>query len=97
MIDEDRDQERAWVKKVSTKPIALLRRAGLEVSSELREGEPKRELPKAAEEWGADCIFVGSAGFSKVSRLGYVIDPRLSDLPNECARMRHRGWEDQLG
>lgn len=64
MIDEDRNQERAWVKKVLTKPIALLRRAGLEVSSELREGEPKKELPKAAEEWGADCIFVGSAGFS---------------------------------
>ena len=30
----------------------------------VKEGDPKRELCKAAEEWGADCIFVGSAGFS---------------------------------
>lgn len=64
LIEEDKSQERAWVKKVSTEPIALLRQAGLQVSSELREGEPKKELPKAAEEWGADCIFVGSVGFS---------------------------------
>lgn len=64
MIDEDRRQERAWVKKVSTEPMTLLRAAGVEVSNELREGEPKKELPKAADEWGADCIFVGSSGFS---------------------------------
>jgi len=25
---------------------------------------PKNELPRVAEEWGADCIFVGSTGFS---------------------------------
>ncbi len=64
MIDEDKAQERAWVKNISAEPIALLRGSGLEVSGELREGEPKKELPKAAEEWGANCIFIGSAGFS---------------------------------
>ena len=64
MIEEDRSQERAWVTEVSTEPIELLRRAGLEVSSELREGEPKKALPAAAEEWRANCIFVGSTGFS---------------------------------
>jgi len=64
ILDEDRQEERAWVKKVSTQPVALLRAAGIAVSHVLREGEPKKELPKAAEEWGADCIFLGSAGFS---------------------------------
>jgi len=38
--------------------------AKFKVTSQLREGDPKHELPKAAEEWGADCIFVGSTGFS---------------------------------
>jgi nucleotide-binding universal stress UspA family protein len=64
IVEEDREQERAWVKKISSEPIALLRAAGLKVLSEFRQGDPKKEIPKAAEEWGADCIFVGSAGFS---------------------------------
>lgn len=64
IIDEDKEQERAWVREISAEPLALLRKAGLQVSSILKEGEPKKELPKVAEEWGADCIFVGSAGFS---------------------------------
>ena len=63
-IEEDKAEERAWVEEVSAEPIELLRQAGIEVSSELRAGDPKKELPNAAEEWAADCIFVGSAGFS---------------------------------
>jgi nucleotide-binding universal stress UspA family protein len=64
IIDEDREEERAWVKKISTVPLALLREAGIKVSAVLREGDSKKELPEAAEEWGADCIFVGSSGFN---------------------------------
>lgn len=64
MIEEDRQQERAWVEKISRHSIELLRSASLKVTCAVREGDPKRELPKAAEEWGADCVFVGSAGFS---------------------------------
>lgn len=64
IVDEDKLEERRWVEKVSTEPIKLLREAGLEASSLLRGGDPKKELPAAAEEWRADCIFVGSAGFS---------------------------------
>jgi len=64
IIAEDKDQERTWVEKISTEPLALLRRTGAKVSCELREGDPKKELPKVAEEWGADCIFLGSAGFN---------------------------------
>jgi nucleotide-binding universal stress UspA family protein len=64
MIEEDRQQERAWVEKISKHSLDILRRASLNVTCAVREGDPKRELPRAAEDWGADCIFVGSAGFS---------------------------------
>lgn len=64
MIEEDRQQERAWVETISKHSLDILRRASLNVTCAVREGDPKRELPKAAEEWAADCIFVGSAGFS---------------------------------
>ena len=64
MIEEDRQQERAWVERISRHSIELLHSASLKVTCAVREGDPKRELPKAAEEWGADCVFVGSAGFS---------------------------------
>jgi nucleotide-binding universal stress UspA family protein len=64
MIEEDRQQERAWVEKISRRSLDILRTASINVTCAVREGDPKRELPKEAEEWGADCIFVGSAGFS---------------------------------
>ena len=64
MIEEDRREERAWVEKISRHSMELLHSANIKVQCALREGDPKIELPKAAEEWGADCIFVGSSGFS---------------------------------
>jgi nucleotide-binding universal stress UspA family protein len=64
MLEEDRRQERHWVEEISQRSIEILRASHIKVSCEVREGDPKRELPKAAEDWGADCIFVGSAGFS---------------------------------
>ncbi len=64
MIEEDRREERDWVEEISKRSVELLRAADIKVTCAVKEGDPKRELPKAAEEWGADCIFVGSAGFS---------------------------------
>ena len=64
MIEEDRQEERAWVDEISKRSLEILHEAGIKVSCILREGDPKQELCKAAEEWHADCIFVGSAGFS---------------------------------
>ena len=64
MLEEDRQEERAWVERISKDAIKILRSASIKVTCVVREGDPKRELPKVAEEWGADCIFVGSAGFS---------------------------------
>lgn len=64
MLEEDRQEERAWLEKISKQSLEILRGAEMKVTCVLREGDPKRELCKAAEEWHADCIFVGSAGFS---------------------------------
>jgi nucleotide-binding universal stress UspA family protein len=64
IIEEDRKEEREWVEKISKRSLDILRAAEIKVTCVVREGDPKRELCNAAEEWGADCIFVGSAGFS---------------------------------
>ena len=64
MLEEDLQEARAWVKEIFKRSAEILRAAGIKVTCVVREGDPKRELPKAAEEWGANCIFVGSAGFS---------------------------------
>lgn len=63
-IEEDKREEKAWVEKISEHSVELLRAAAIKVTCVVRQGDPKRELCKAAEEWGADCIFVGSTGFS---------------------------------
>lgn len=63
-VEEDRKEGQAWVEHVSKRSIGMLRKVGINVECVLRYGDPKRELCKAAEEWGANCIFVGSAGFS---------------------------------
>ena len=64
VIEEDRAEEKEWVEKISKHSVKLLRDAALKVICVVKEGDPKRELCKAAEEWGANCIFVGSTGFS---------------------------------
>lgn len=64
MVEEERQEERAWVEEISRHSLNIVRAAGIKVTFEVREGDPKRELCKAAEEWHAGCIFVGSAGFS---------------------------------
>ena len=64
MLEEDREEERVWLEKISKQSLDILRGAGIKVTCVLREGDPKQELCKAAQEWNADCIFVGSAGFS---------------------------------
>jgi nucleotide-binding universal stress UspA family protein len=64
MLEEDRQEERAWAEKISKRSLETLRGLGIKFTCVLREGDPKQELCKAAEEWHADCIFVGSTGFS---------------------------------
>ena len=64
VIEETNQAEHEWLKQALESSCDQLRRSGLRVSSEIREGDPKLSLVETAESWGADCIFVGSLGFS---------------------------------
>lgn len=63
-IEDSNREERLWAEKVLSDCAEKLERPGLKVTTEILEGDPKHELPRLAEEWKADCIFVGSQGFS---------------------------------
>ncbi len=62
--EEGLKDDQSWVERISKLPGQKLRSAGVKVTAVVRKGDPKKELPKAAEEWGADCIYLGSTGFS---------------------------------
>lgn len=51
------------------KAASELGAAGLSVSSEISELEPKRLLVEEAEAWDADCIFVGAKGHTLLERI----------------------------
>lgn len=63
IVEETNQEDRDWLRAILEHAADQLRPSGLSVSTESREGEPKRELVEAAEAWSADCIFVGSIGF----------------------------------
>ncbi len=63
-IEESNAEARAWAEKMLVQSAAILSGGEIKVTTEIKQGDPKKELPQAGEEWGADCIFVGSAGFS---------------------------------
>jgi nucleotide-binding universal stress UspA family protein len=60
--------ERAWMSKRVEAMAAPLHTRGLTVSSVITEGDPKYVLLEEAEHWGADGIFVGARGLSRVER-----------------------------
>jgi nucleotide-binding universal stress UspA family protein len=57
-----------WMSKTIDAMAGLLRTRGLTVSSVITEGDPKHVLLDEAEQWGADCLFVGARGLSRVER-----------------------------
>jgi len=68
ITENEEEADHAWAEKILADNAALLRsRSEIEVTTELLEGNPKTKLIEAAEEWGADCIFVASSGSSNTS------------------------------
>jgi nucleotide-binding universal stress UspA family protein len=63
-IENSNAEDEAWNELMLTRAAGMLSGLEASVTTEIRQGDPKKELPQAAEEWAADCIFVGSAGFS---------------------------------
>jgi nucleotide-binding universal stress UspA family protein len=59
---------REGVQKIVETAAAQLHAAGLTVSSAVKEGDPKRVLIEEAEQWGADCLFVGARGLRRLER-----------------------------
>ncbi len=63
-VEASNKEDLQWVHETADKAVAELSATGLNVSSLIADGDPKRMLIEEAEKWGADCIFVGSTGFS---------------------------------
>jgi nucleotide-binding universal stress UspA family protein len=61
-IEGNRHEGRGWVEEFVEAAARQLRAANLAVSCKIETGDPKRIIVIDAEEWGADCIFLGSAG-----------------------------------
>ena len=63
-IKEANRADRTWLQKILKRACEQLRAPELQVSSEVLEGDPKQVLVETAAAWGANCVFVGSFGFS---------------------------------
>lgn len=67
-VEEFDDNERAAINKVVEAAVEQLSAAGLAASSVIKKDDPKHLLVKEAEEWKADCIFVGARGLRRIER-----------------------------
>jgi nucleotide-binding universal stress UspA family protein len=63
-VGEDAEGKQPWPQKMVEAAAEHLRQAGLEASAEVKEGAAKKVLIDEAKRLRADCIFVGSTGFS---------------------------------
>jgi nucleotide-binding universal stress UspA family protein len=81
------------------------RRVGLQVSAELKQGSAQRLLSEEAAHWGADCIIVGSRGFSTTLervRAGSVSTALVTSAPCSVEIVRSQrpgsgGTDDESG
>ena len=68
---EDAESMDAMIREMLEKNLAVARNnpCGASVASMLMSGDPKHVLLEEAEQWGADCIFIGSRGLNRWERL----------------------------
>ena len=64
MVSESNQEQVTKMRRMTERAAIELRAAGLQVSPELVQGSPQRILCDEAKKWDADCLFVGSRGFS---------------------------------
>jgi nucleotide-binding universal stress UspA family protein len=62
------EDERKRVDQAAKGAEELLTRNGFKVSRAVREGDPKRIICDCAEEWEADCIFMGAKHLNRLDR-----------------------------
>lgn len=64
MIEEANEEDRLWSEEMLNNAAGRLKASDVKIIKKIKHGDPRKDLPRIAEEWGADCIFVGSTGFS---------------------------------
>ena len=68
--EEESKADHKWIADLGSKAVQKLERAGLAVIHRILEGNPKEDLVREAENWHADCIFVGAtANETRLDRL----------------------------
>lgn len=63
-VDTSNRMDRVRIEKFAEDAAKLIRSGNLHASVVIEEGDPKHVLPKVAEQWGANSIFVGATGYS---------------------------------
>jgi nucleotide-binding universal stress UspA family protein len=68
-VDEVNESEREWLRDLAAGALEKLAKAGLDASLNISPGNPKKVLVDEAENWNADCIFLGANAFgSRIER-----------------------------
>src|SRR5262249_10179745 len=82
-------ETQTWVHHMVETLGQPLQAAGLAVSSDVKEGDPKRVLPDIAAQWEADCLVVGARGLSR-------IQPFLLGSVSSAVAPRAHGWVEAI-
>jgi nucleotide-binding universal stress UspA family protein len=64
LVEECNREEQEHSQQLAEKSAQFLRDKGLRAEALVKAGDPKRVLVQFAEEWRADCIFLGATGLS---------------------------------
>ncbi len=72
-----------WVGRMVERTVAMFRAAGHLADGSVLSGDPKKVLVRHADEWGANCIFIGAQGIEHGSQR------RLGSLASALASRAH--------
>jgi nucleotide-binding universal stress UspA family protein len=64
VVDECNKEDQEYFRRLAAKAAERLRAKGLRAEAVVKTGDPKRVLVQYAEDWRADCIFLGATGLS---------------------------------
>ena len=69
VLPENHEKEEARLREFAAAAAEKLRAAGLLAAPIVRRGDPRREILHEAERWGADCVFVGAHGHTRLEKI----------------------------
>lgn len=69
LLPEDYEKEELRLKECAAAAVGKLQAAGLLAAAIVRRGDPRREILHEAERWGADCVFVGARGHTRLQKI----------------------------